>query len=182
VQFVKEVNPNITDLTHLRIDVTPQIGDYPTGAWGDETRDYHVQVRFPSRDVDDQMRAARITLLVGPDQELGKTAIDVTWTEDAQLSTKQVPRLDSYVGQQESARLAVEGFAALKQGDMETATARLLSAREGYEKAGNLAQAEAIGQLLEAGADGTVRLKRDPLKEKRAETGTTRTERLGPDS
>jgi von Willebrand factor type A domain len=181
VQFVKEVNPNINDLTHLRIDVTPQIGDYPTGAWGDESRDYHVQVRFPPRDVNEEMRAARITLLVGPDQELGKTAIDVTWTEDVQLSTKQVPRLDSYVGQQESARLADEGFGALKQGDLETATARLVSAQEGYEKAGNLAQAEAIGQLLETGSDGTMRLKRDPILEKKIETGTTRTERLEPE-
>jgi len=143
-----------------------------------------VQIRFPARGVDEEMRAARVTLLVPPDQELGKTAIDVTWTEDAQLSTKQVPRLDSYVEQQESARLADEGFAALKQGDADTATAQLAKAQEGYEKAGNLAQAEAIGKLLETAPDGTVRLKpdRDPIAEKQAETGTTRTERLGPDS
>jgi len=184
VHFVKEVNPTINDLTHLRIDVSPQIGDYPTRPWGDESRDYHVQIRFPARGVDEEMRAARVTLLVPPDQELGKTAIDVTWTEDAQLSTKQVPRLDSYVEQQESARLADEGFAALKQGDADTATAQLAKAQEGYEKAGNLAQAEAIGKLLETAPDGTVRLKpdRDPIAEKQAETGTTRTERLGPDS
>jgi hypothetical protein len=183
VQFVKEVNPNINDLTHLRIDVTPQIGDYPTGAWGDETRDYHVQVRFPSRDVEQEMRAARITLLVGPDQELGKTAIDVTWTEDPQLSTKQVPRLDSYVGQQESARLADEGFAAMREGDLDTATAQLARAQEGYEKAGNRVQAEAIAKLLETAPNGTVRLKPnvDKIEAMKAEAGTTRTERLEPE-
>jgi len=181
VHFVKEVFPSIDDLTHLRVDVTPQIGDYPTRPWGDESRDYHVQVRFPSRDVGQEMRAARITLLVPPDEELGKTALDVTWTEDPQLSTKQVPRLDSYVGQQESAQLAKEGFEARRRGDMETATARLVSAQEGYEKAGFAAQADAIGKMLETTSDGTRRLKAtvDAFDEKQAEIGTQRTQRLG---
>ena len=184
VEFVKEVNPTISDLTHLRIDATPQIGDYPLRPWGDESRDYHVQIRFPARGVGEEMRAARATLLVAPDQELGKTAIDVTWTDDAQLSTKQVPRLDSYVGQQESARLADEGFAALKQGDVDTATAQLAKAQVGYEKSGNLAQAEAIAKLLETAPDGTVQLKRnvDKIDAMEAQAGTQRTERLGPES
>ena len=182
VQFVKEVNPIIDDLTHLRADVTPQIGDYPTRPWGDETRDYHVQIRFPSRGVDDEMRAARLTLFVAPDQELGKTAVDVTWTEDVQLSTKQVPRLDSYVNQQESARLTDEAFAALRAGDIETATAQLVRAQKGYEDAGNVAQAEAIGKLLETAPDGTTKLVRDSIQEKQVETGTQRTQRLDPGS
>jgi hypothetical protein len=179
VHFVKEVNPTISDLTHLRVDVTPQNGDYPLRPWGDESRDYHVQIRFPARDVDEQMRAARVTLRVPPDEELGKTAIDVTWTEDAQLSTKQVPRLDSYVGQQESARLADEGFAALRQGDVEAATAQLAKAQEGYEQAGNVAQAEAIAKLLETAPDGTVRLRQnvDKIDAMEAEAGTQRTQR-----
>jgi hypothetical protein len=181
VHFVKEVHPNLDDVTHLRVDVTPQIGDYPTRPWGDESRDYHVQIRFPSRDVDEEMRAARITLLVPPDEELGKTALDVTWTEDAQLSTKQVPRLDSYVGQEESALLAEEGFEARRRGDFETATARLVSAQEGYAKAGNQAQADAIGKMLETASDGTRRL-RDGVDEADAmdaELKTQRTQRLG---
>jgi hypothetical protein len=179
--FVKEVHPNIDDLTHLRVDVTPQIGDYPTRPWGDESRDFHVQIRFPSRGVDDEMRAARITLLVPPDEELGKTALDVTWTEDPQLSTKQVPRLDSYVGQQESAQLAREGFEARRRGDVETATARLVSAQEGYEKAGFAAQADAIGKMLETASDGTKRLRKDvdALDEREIEVGTQHTQRLG---
>jgi hypothetical protein len=185
VEFVKEVNPRIDDLSHLRVDVSPQIGDYPLRPWGDESRDYHVQIRFPARGIDEEMCAARVTLLVAPDDELGKTAIDVTWTEDAQLSTKQVPRLDSYVGQQESARLADEGFAALKEGDVDTATAQLAKAQEGYEQAGNVAQAEAIAKLLETAPDGTVRLKQhvDPIEAKEAEAGTQRTQRtdrMGP--
>ena len=44
VEFVKEVNPTINDLTQLRVDVTPQAGDYPLRPWGDESRDYHVQI------------------------------------------------------------------------------------------------------------------------------------------
>ena len=182
IQLVKQVNPDILDLTASREEVTPQIGDYPTGAWGDQTREFHVQVRFPARDLDSEMRAARVTAMVG-DDELFTAFIDVTWTEDAQLSTKQVPRLDNYMGQVESARLADEGFRALDDGDVETATARLVSALEGYQKAGNQAQAELIGRLLETDGD-TMKLKqgRSKLDEIEAQTGTTRTERLGPDS
>jgi hypothetical protein len=182
VQLVKQVYPDIIDLTATREEITPQIGDYATGAWGDQTREFHIQVRFPARNVDDEMRAARVTAMVG-DEELFTTSIDVAWTDDPQLSTKQVPRLDATLGQVESARLADEGFRALEDGDVETATARLVSALEGYQKAGNQAQADAIGRLLEADGD-TMKLKesRSKMDEIQVQTATTRTERLGPDS
>src|ERR1700677_2258108 len=44
-KFVKQVAPAIDDLTGRRSPSSPQVGDYPTGAWAPgETRDYHVGV------------------------------------------------------------------------------------------------------------------------------------------
>jgi hypothetical protein len=56
-----------------------------------------------------------------------------------------------------------------------------VSAQEGYAAAGNQAQADAIGKMLERSSDGTMRLKSsvDAFDEKEAELGTHRTQRLG---
>ena len=49
VKFCKQVSPEIVDLTGRARQPNPQISDYPTGAWGDEVRDYHVRIAFPAR-------------------------------------------------------------------------------------------------------------------------------------
>ena len=41
VRFVKQAFPHVEDLTGRRVEVSARIGDYPTGAWGAESRDYH---------------------------------------------------------------------------------------------------------------------------------------------
>ena len=43
--FVRQVAPAIDDLAGRRTQVSELIGEYDTGAWGDESRDYHVAVR-----------------------------------------------------------------------------------------------------------------------------------------
>ena len=45
-KFVKQVAPAIEDLTGRRSQTSPQVGEYPTGAWAPgESRDYHVGVQ-----------------------------------------------------------------------------------------------------------------------------------------
>jgi hypothetical protein len=44
ISFVKQVAPDLLDLTDRRVAANPLSGDYPTGAWGDESRDYHFAV------------------------------------------------------------------------------------------------------------------------------------------
>ena len=46
IRFVKQVFPQVEDLTGRRSPVSARIGDYPTGAWGAESRDYHVSVEL----------------------------------------------------------------------------------------------------------------------------------------
>src|SRR5262249_9170827 len=63
VAFVKQVAPTIEDLTDRATTVDDLTSDYPTGAWGDESRDYHVSVDVTPRGAGDEMLAARISLV-----------------------------------------------------------------------------------------------------------------------
>src|SRR5262249_50183567 len=51
VDLVQQVSPTLEDLTARRVEVTDREGDYPTGAWSDESRDYHVSVEVPAREI-----------------------------------------------------------------------------------------------------------------------------------
>ena len=64
ITFVKQAYPEITDLTDRRVVVSEREGDYPTGAWGDEVRDYHVSITVPAHDPGADMLAGRLKLVI----------------------------------------------------------------------------------------------------------------------
>ena len=47
VAFVRQVAPTIEELTDRAAAVNPLTADYPTGSWGEESRDYHVCIEVP---------------------------------------------------------------------------------------------------------------------------------------
>ena len=55
IRFVKQVFPHIEDLTGRRTAVSERIGEYPTGAWGAESRDYHVSIEVEPDDVGEEV-------------------------------------------------------------------------------------------------------------------------------
>ena len=57
VRFVRQVAPAIEDLTARATPVDALTSDYPTGAWGDESRDYHLCIDVAARDVGDEATA-----------------------------------------------------------------------------------------------------------------------------
>ena len=63
IRFVKQVFPQVEDLTGRRTEVSPRIGDYPLGAWGAESRDYHVSRPGAAGAVGEEMLAARVSLV-----------------------------------------------------------------------------------------------------------------------
>ena len=67
---LKQMEPPL-DLVGSRVAEGPLVGDYTTGAWGDECRDFYLSVRVPVGAVDDKMLVARVTLLVG-DEPVGQ--------------------------------------------------------------------------------------------------------------
>jgi hypothetical protein len=165
-KFVKQVAPAIDDLTGRRSQTSPQVGEYPTGAWAPgESRDYHVGVQVNVGGVGQEMLAARVSLVAsspsGP-QILGQGLIRATWTEDEALSTRINPGVAHYTGQAELAAAIQDGLEASKRGDEETATAQLGRAVALAHAAGNEDTARLLAKVVDVvdEATGTVRLKK----------------------
>jgi von Willebrand factor type A C-terminal domain/von Willebrand factor type A domain len=191
LRFVKQVLPSLADLTAKRTDAGPQAGDYPTGAWGEESRDYHICVEVPVGEVGREMRAGWVKLVLPgatreQDQVLATGNILAEWTDDAALSTRINPRVAHYTGQAELAEVIQEGLRARKDGDLDTATARLGRAVALAEESGNEAIAALLGKVVDVvdPATGTVRLKKhiDKADEMSLDTRSSKTvrTRVGP--
>lgn len=164
VKFVKQVEPTLADLTARRTEVPPRSGDYPTGSWGSETRDYHICVQVPAAATGEKMLAGRVSLVIPGPQEtvLGKGKIIATWTDDTALSTRINREVAHYTGQAELADAIQEGLEARKAGDVETATAKLGRAVKLATESGHSDTAKLLAKVvdIEDPKTGTVRLKR----------------------
>jgi len=160
VRFVKQVFPNIEDLTGRRVEVSARIGEYPTGAWGAESRDYHLSVQVPAGGVGEEVLAARVSLVAGG-APLAQSLVLATWTDDTALSTKINQRVAHYTGQAELASAIQEGLAARDAGDVPTATAKLGRAVQLAEESGHTDTAKLLGKVVDIidAPSGTVRLK-----------------------
>jgi von Willebrand factor type A C-terminal domain/von Willebrand factor type A domain len=165
-KFVKQVAPAIEDLTGRRSQTSPQVGEYPTGAWAPgESRDYHVGVQVSTGGVGQEMLAARVSLVASSpsgQQILGQGLIRATWTEDEALSTRINPGVAHYTGQAELAAAIQDGLEASKRGDEESATAKLGRAVALAHAAGNEDTARLLAKVVDVvdEATGTVRLKK----------------------
>ncbi|MEV2226412.1 VWA domain-containing protein [Nocardia vinacea] len=159
VQFVKQVAPTIEDLTARRTDAGPQLGEYPLGAWGAEDRDYHVQVRVEPAAPGREKLAARISVVAG-DEVVGQGLVRAVWTTETELSARISRRVAHYTGQAELAQVVQEGLSARKNGDVETATAKLRRAVELAAESGNEGTAKLLRGVVEVDErNGTVRLR-----------------------
>ncbi|WP_236794598.1 VWA domain-containing protein [Amycolatopsis sp. GM8] len=163
VKFVKQVEPSLLDLTARRAESGPRSGDYPTGAWGAESRDYHVCVQVPPASIGDKMLAARVSLVAaGSGDVLGKGQVLAVWTDDMALSTKISPEVAHYTGQAELASAIEEGLEAQRKGQIETATAKLGRAVALANSSGHEDTAKLLAKVVDVvdPVRGTVRLKR----------------------
>jgi von Willebrand factor type A C-terminal domain/von Willebrand factor type A domain len=164
VRFVKQTAPVADDLTGRRVDAGPQADDYPTGAWGQESRDYHLCVEIESAPVGEEMLAARVSLVRSSpsgSEVLGQGLIKARWTEDEELSTRINDRVAHALGQTELAEVIQVGLAARKAGDQETATAKLGRAVALAHESGNEDTARLLAKVVDVvdPVTGTVRLK-----------------------
>ena len=186
VKFVKQVAPDIADLTGRRVASGGQAGDYPTGAWAPgESRDYHVGVEVTAAGMGQEMLAGRVSLVASSaagQQVLGQGLIRATWTDDEALSTRISAGVAHYTGQAELADAIQDGLEAAKRGDEETATARLGRAVALAHEAGNEDTARLLAKVVDVQdeATGTVRLKKkvDAADEMALDTRSTKTVRV----
>jgi hypothetical protein len=187
IKFVKQVAPRVEELTDRRTEAGPRAGDYPTGSWGDESRDYHVCVEVPEAGIGQEMLAARVSLVVpqpdGSIQNLGAQGlVKAVWTDDMVASTSINPQVAHYTGQAELAQVIQQGLDLRKSGDVDGATAKLGRAVQLASVSGNADTAKLLAKVVDVvdAAAGTVRLKAKVAEadEMTLETRSTKTVRV----
>ncbi|MEN3358555.1 MAG: hypothetical protein V7637_2537 [Mycobacteriales bacterium] len=187
VTFVKQVAPQIGDVTGKRIEVSARVSDYPTGAWAAEARDYHIQVVVVPGQVSEEKLAARVSVVTvdadGAEQVAAQALVRAVWTDDVALSTRINRQVAHYTGQAELAQVIAEGLEARKAGDDRTATVKLGRAAQLAAASGNTATTDLLAKVVEIDdpATGTVRLRRrvEAADEMALDTRSTRTVRVG---
>ena len=187
IKFVKQVAPTVEELTGRRTEAGPRAGDYPTGSWGDESRDYHVCVEVPAANIGQEMLAARVSLVVpqpdGSTQNLGAQGlVRAVWTDDMVASTSINPQVAHYTGQAELAQAIQQGLDLRKAGDIDGATAKLGRAVQLANNSGNADTAKLLSKVVDVvdATTGTVRLKAkvQEADEMTLETRSTKTVRV----
>jgi len=186
VSFVKQVAPVVEDLTERRTESGPRSGDYPTGSWGDESRDYHLCVRVPAAGVGNEMLAARVSLVLpqpdGTAKVLSQGLVKAVWTDDLAASTRINPQVAHYTGQAELAESIQEGLEAHRAGDVDRATAKLGQAVRLAHESGNEDTFRLLEKVVDVvdPAEGTVRFRKDVSEadEMTLETRSTKTVRV----
>lgn len=162
IEFVRQVSPNLDELTDKAEAVDALSKDYPLGSWADgESRDYHVRVRIPTGSVGDERLAARVMLAVNGEAE-PVALVRAIWTNDDALSTRINREVAHYTGQAELADAIATGLAARQSGDEQEATLKL---------------GRAVQIAHEAGNEGTVRLLQKVVDVEDPKTGTVRLKR-----
>lgn len=182
LKFVKQVSPTLLDLTGKRTDVNPLTGDYPTGSWGTEEREYHLCVEVPLGQIGQEIRAGWVKLVLPDTQEVFASGnVLAQWTDDLAQSTQLNRKVAHYTGQAELHELIQDGLSARAAGDVDTATARLAKAKQLAEESGREDTARLLDKVVEVDpGTGTARLRRDVDKNDEIEldTGSVRTSRL----
>ena len=182
VRFVKQVEPEVLDLTGKRVEDGPRAARYPLGAWGAEARDYHVCIDVPAGAAGDEMLAGRVSIVEG-DTVHAQSLVRAVWTEDTALSTRINRQVAHYTGQAELADVIQEGIEARKAGDDRTATIKFGRAAQLAHASGNKATEELLATVvdIEDAATGTVRLRRkvEAADEMALDTRSTKTVRVG---
>ena len=181
VLFVKQVSPTLEDLTNRRREVNPLTGGYPTGAWSDESRDYHVAVRLPAKSVGQEQLAARVQLALGDDVQ-AQALVKAKWSNDDALTARINPQVAQYTGQAELAAAIQDGLAAKAAGRDDEATSKLGRAVQLATQAGNDEMTTRLKKVvdIEDPETGTVRLKKqvEKLDEMALDTASTKTTRV----
>ncbi|GAA4239837.1 VWA domain-containing protein [Actinomadura meridiana] len=153
LRFLKQVYPVRRDLTDKRMEKDPKVddggdggggpatGDYATGIWGTEKRDYHLCVTVPVGRPHQRMQAARVSMVLpgsggAPDEPLAEGMVLVEWTDDKARPTGRHPSVEHYSRREELADSVSQGLAAYRSGDDAAAGRELRRALDLAERSG----------------------------------------------
>ncbi len=182
----KQVSPEIVPLTDRANSVDAQTRDYPTGAWGQDARDYYVALEMASGEVGDEMLGCRPSIVYqdgGQEIKVPGAPIVATWTDDEALSARINTQVAHYTGQEELAEAIQQGLEARAQGHLDEATRHLGRAAKLARESGNDETTHRLAKVVDiVDADlGTVRLKGkvDRADEMDLDLSSTHTSRAG---
>ncbi|MBV8126943.1 MAG: hypothetical protein JO114_04665, partial [Planctomycetaceae bacterium] len=180
------VYPEQLDLTDRAIvdPKNPQVRDYPTGAWGEEKRDYHLAIRVTPGKVGQRMCAGRVSLVIverGQETKVAEDMILAVWTDDEAQSALIHPAVAHYTGQVELASAIQAGLKARDRGDEVQAT-KLLGRAVQIAATSNPDTMKLLRKVVEIEDErqGTVKLRRDVKREDEfaLDTRSTKTARV----
>ncbi|MFK0296082.1 hypothetical protein ACIQU6_37190 [Streptomyces sp. NPDC090442] len=164
VRSLRQVAPPAEELTGRRRASGPRAGDYPTGPWGDESRDFHLCLRVPDPGLGREMLAARITVLLpAPDgsapRAVAQGLVRAVWTDDPAASVRIDPQVAHHTGRSELAEAVQQVLDAAKSGDAGRALAELRRARRLAVAPGDGDTAKLLAKVVDGvdTATGTVR-------------------------
>ncbi|MFN2319755.1 MAG: VWA domain-containing protein [Dermatophilaceae bacterium] len=181
ILFVRQVSPTVEELTGRRRPINDLTGAYPTGAWADESRDYHVAVRLPAKALGQEQLAARVQIAIG-EQVYAQGLVKAKWSSDHSLTAPIDEQVAHYTGQTELAAAIQEGLAAKAGGDDATATQKLGRAVQLAQETGNEEATAKLRKVVDVddAETGTVRLRRtvDKADEMALDTASTKTTRI----
>jgi Mg-chelatase subunit ChlD len=183
VESVRQVAPEVLDLTATGTPSGPLARDFLLGGWAPgESRDYHLRIQVKAGQVGDEMLAGRVSLVLSDGTVATQALVKAVWTDDAELSTRMDRHVAHYTGQVELADAIQSGLAAAKAGDERTATVKLGRAVQLATESGHGDTLRLLAGVVNVddAESGTVRLRKDAGKaaEMTLDTRSTRTVRL----
>jgi hypothetical protein len=149
-----------------------------TGAWGAETREYHLCIGLPQREIGDEMLAARVNVVVER-RVATQVLVKAIWSDDERLSTAAHPAVAHHEAQGALVESIGRGLRARGRGDEAAAEALLGRAAELALASGHASTMQLLETVVdvEDATTGIVRLKRDVDREDEMllDTRSTRT-------
>lgn len=184
VQFLKQVHPEIIDLTGRGTATSARIGEYPIGAWGAESREYHLRVDVEPNPVGEEVLAARVSVVHGPDV-LAQALVRAVWTDDLASSTTINRQVAHFTNETELAEAIQTGLTARAAGDVEQATLQLGTAWRLAAEAGRDDTTKLLAKVVDVVDErtGTVRLRTlaASIDAEMAAVGSRKTQRIRPE-
>lgn len=161
---IKQVSPEIVDLSKLSKKVDDKNTDIPLGAWGNEEREYQVAFELQPQPEGEEMMAGRPKIVFtenGQEVVVDGDRIVAAWSSDVSMTSRINEQVAHYTGQEELANSIKEGLEAKSRGDVDSATVLLGRAAKIAAESGNdevTARLKKVVDIVDAD-QGTVRLK-----------------------
>lgn len=161
---IKQVSPEIVDLSKLAKKVDDKNTDIPLGAWGNEEREYQIAFELQSQPEGEEMMAGRPKIVYtenGQEIIVDGDRIVAAWSSDISMTSRINEQVAHYTGQEELANSIKEGLEAKSRGDIDSATVLLGKAAKIAAESGNdevTARLKKVVDIVDAD-QGTVRLK-----------------------